>query len=156
MEGSHEQHGQGQVLVPGRQRQQASGTVVLVASVTGLAVGGSLVGLMGLSFLASLTLLLVSSPLLLLFSPLLLFAGIVFVGVLTGFAAAATIALTGISTLGWIYEEFGGQRLLGFGGGSGGMAGRVKEQSKDWAGYLQHGNEADTKPHGVLELVNVA
>lgn len=148
MEVSHEQHGQGQGLVPGRQRQQASGTVVLVASVTGLAVGGSLMGLMGLCFLASLTLLLVSSPLFFFFSPLLFFAGLVFVGVLTGFAAAATMALTGISTLGWIYQEVGGQRLLGFVGGSGGMAGRVKEQGKHWAEYLQHGNAADTMLHG--------
>ncbi|KAK9904658.1 hypothetical protein M0R45_000502 [Rubus argutus] len=52
--------------------------------------GSSLLGFMGLNFLASLALLLFSSPLLLLFSPLLSFIGLVFVGVLTVFVAATT------------------------------------------------------------------
>ncbi|KAL6203643.1 hypothetical protein ACLB2K_027343 [Fragaria x ananassa] len=128
MEGRHQQQGQGIGLVQGRHQQQASGTVVVVASVTGLAIGGSLLGLMGFSFLASLTLLLFSSPLLLIFSPLLLFAAFVFVGSLVGFAAAATMALIGMSALGWIYQEVGGQRLLGFAGVD--RASRVKEQGR--------------------------
>ncbi|PRQ34986.1 putative oleosin [Rosa chinensis] len=137
MEGRHQQQGLGQARGQGRHQQQASGTMVIVASVIGLAIGGSLLGLMGLTFLASLTLLLFSSPLLLIFSPLLFFASLVFVGSLVGFAAAATMALTGVSALGWIFQEVGGQRLLGFGGGD--VAGRVKEQSQVWGRYLQQG-----------------
>ncbi|VVA18843.1 PREDICTED: oleosin [Prunus dulcis] len=123
-------------------KQQASGTKVVLAAMGGLAIGGSLVFLMGLSFLASVTLLVLSSPLLLIFSPLLFFAGFVFVGAAVGFAVAGAMALTGMSTLGWIFEELGGTSLLGFGGG---LTERLKEQGKDWAGLLQHGNEQDIK-----------
>ncbi|XP_050371078.1 oleosin S1-2-like [Argentina anserina] len=134
MESRHQQQGLGEGLVQGRHEQQASGTMVAVASITGLAIGGSLLGLMGLSFLASLTLLLFSSPLLLIFSPLLLFGAFVFVGSLAGFAAAAAMALIGMSALGWLYQEVGGQRLLDFGGGD--MTSGVKEQGKGLGRYI--------------------
>jgi hypothetical protein len=45
-----------------------------------LATGGPLLGMSGLSFLASLTLLLITSPLLLIFRPLILGAPLVLVG----------------------------------------------------------------------------
>ncbi|KAH0980693.1 hypothetical protein GBA52_007870 [Prunus armeniaca] len=89
-----------------------------------LEIGVSLVFLMGFSFLASVTLLVLSSPLRLIFIPLLFFTGFVFVGAMTGFAMARAMALTGMSTLGWIFQEPGGTCLLGFGG----VAERLKEQ----------------------------
>ncbi|KAM1055436.1 hypothetical protein ACFX13_029661 [Malus domestica] len=132
------QHGQQQ------QQLQTSGTKVLLAAFTGLAIGGPLVGLMGFSFLASVTLLVLSSPLLLIFIPLLFFAGFVFVGALAGFAVAAALAFAGMTTLGWIFQELAGIRLLGFGGGNGGgMVERLKDKGKDWADFLQHGTEQD-------------
>ncbi|PKI54691.1 hypothetical protein CRG98_024891 [Punica granatum] len=80
---------------------------VLGGILVGLAVGGPLFGMMGFSFLASTTLLLVSSPLLLLFSPLLLSAALVLAGALAGFGAAALMAVAGMSTLGWVFWELG-------------------------------------------------
>ncbi|XP_068339198.1 major oleosin NAP-II-like [Pyrus communis] len=135
----------------GQQKQQqmqlqTSGTKMLVAAFTGLAIGGSLVGLMGFSFLASVTLLVLSSPLLVIFSPLLFFAGFVFVGALVGFTVAAAMALAGMTTLGWIFQELTGRRLLGSGGGDGGgMVERLKDEEKDWGGFLQHGSEQDRR-----------
>ncbi|KAM1100658.1 hypothetical protein ACFX15_006852 [Malus domestica] len=97
-----------------QQKLQTSGTKVLLAAFTGLAIRRLLVGLMGLSFLASMTLLVLSSPILLIFSPLLFFAGFVFVEALAGFAMAAALAFARMTTLGWIFQELAGIRLLGF------------------------------------------
>ncbi|KAI9185220.1 hypothetical protein LWI28_005403 [Acer negundo] len=95
---------------------------VVCASLAGVAVGGPLFGLLGFSFLATLTLLLICFPLILLFSPLLLCVSLLFVGALAGFAAAGAMAVAGVSMLAWSYKEmiagghlglwFGGERLL--------------------------------------------
>ncbi|KAM2058189.1 hypothetical protein ACFX16_030786 [Malus domestica] len=97
-----------------QQKLQTSGTKVLLAAFTDLAIRGLLMGLMGLSFLASVTLLVLSWPLLLIFSPLLFFTGFVFVGALARFAVVAALPFTGMTTLGWIFQELAGIRLLGF------------------------------------------
>ncbi|KAI5572193.1 hypothetical protein BDE02_11G146400 [Populus trichocarpa] len=57
-----------------------SGSSLVYASAACLATGGPLLGMSGLSFLASLTLLLITSPLLLIFRPLVLGAPLVLVG----------------------------------------------------------------------------
>ncbi|KAM1663716.1 hypothetical protein TB2_043083 [Malus domestica] len=102
------QHGQQQ------QKLQTLGTKVFLAAFTGLAIRGLFVGLMGLSFLASVTLLVLSSLFLLIFSPLLFFAGFVFVKALAGFAMDAALVFTRMTTLWWIFQELAGIRLLGF------------------------------------------
>ncbi|XP_022717867.1 LOW QUALITY PROTEIN: oleosin 16 kDa, partial [Durio zibethinus] len=91
----------------------------------------------------------ISSPLLLVFSPLLLLVGLVFAGVLAGFADAAAMALAGVSTLAWMYREVRGS--LGVGSSVterlAELGERVKEQGKDWTGYLQQQmqeNSSDT------------
>ncbi|KAK8490549.1 hypothetical protein V6N11_055776 [Hibiscus sabdariffa] len=88
-----------------RLQQQQSGRSMILAAVAGVALTAPLLGMMGFSFLATLTLLFISLPLLLLFSPLLLFVGLVFMVALAGFAIAATMAFAGVSALAWIYRE---------------------------------------------------
>ncbi|KAK8591684.1 hypothetical protein V6N13_031720 [Hibiscus sabdariffa] len=91
-----------------RLQQQQSGRSMILAAVAGVALTAPLLGMMGFSFLATLTLLFISLPLLLLFSPLLLFVGLVFMVALAGFAIAATMAFAGVSALAWIYREIRG------------------------------------------------
>ncbi|KAK3200080.1 hypothetical protein Dsin_023495 [Dipteronia sinensis] len=99
----------------------ATSKSVVWASLAGVAVGGPLFGMLGFSFLATLTLLLICFPLMLIFSPLLLCVSLLFVGALAGFAAAGATAVAGVSTLAWSYREVigGGHLGLGFGGGDG-------------------------------------
>jgi hypothetical protein len=77
---SYQHHAQGpqesmaesrEVFIEGPSQHVSGSWSVLCASLTGMAIGGPLLGMTGFSFLAAVTLLLVSSPLLLLFSPLL-------------------------------------------------------------------------------------
>ncbi|CAJ1971547.1 unnamed protein product [Sphenostylis stenocarpa] len=93
---------------------QISGVKLVSASVAALATVGPMLWMMGFSFLASTTLLLVCSPLLLLFTPLLLPAAFLFMITLAGFAVADAMALTGLHLLGGIAREtrvmFGGLR----------------------------------------------
>ncbi|XVF70964.1 hypothetical protein PTKIN_Ptkin11bG0204600 [Pterospermum kingtungense] len=90
-----------------------SGRSMVCASLACIAVTAPLLGMMGFSFLATLILLVITLPLLLIFSPLLLFVGLVFAGVLTGFALAATMALAGVSVLSWMYREIRGSLKAG-------------------------------------------
>ncbi|MBA0573800.1 hypothetical protein Golob_001057 [Gossypium lobatum] len=101
---------------------------VMLAALAGMALAAPLLGMMGFSFLATLTLLFITSPLLLIFSPLLLFAGLVLMGALVGFAIAATMAFAGVSTLAWMYREIRGS--LGFGSRRGQLVpGRYLQQT---------------------------
>lgn len=125
---------------------QVSGKTAILASIAGVIIGGPLIGLMGISFLATMTLLLVTSPLFILFSPVLFGAACVFALVMLGFAVAAAMAVAGVSSVGWVLPSFTGRRAgqLYTGGGvsdeliieSGG--GLEKERGdQDWAGYIQ-------------------
>ncbi|KAL5735580.1 hypothetical protein ACOSQ2_030368 [Xanthoceras sorbifolium] len=111
---------QGQQLTHGfthhRNNDAATGKSMLCASLVGLTVGGPLLGMMGFSFISTLTLLLICSPLMLIFSPLLLCAALVLVGALAGFATAGAMAIAGVSTLAWSYREVITRLGLGFGG----------------------------------------
>ncbi|ESR65965.1 hypothetical protein CICLE_v10010352mg, partial [Citrus x clementina] len=91
-----------------------SGKSMLCASLAGVAIGGPLFGMMGFSFLATVTLLLISSPVLLIFSPLLVSAVFVLVGALTGFTAAIAMGIAGVFTLAWICREVRMHIRLGF------------------------------------------
>ncbi|KAE8098918.1 hypothetical protein FH972_016945 [Carpinus fangiana] len=131
-----------EVYIEGPQHQQehVSGRSVLCASVAGMAIGGPLLGMTGFSFIASVALLLISSPLLLLFSPLLFCAALLLVGAVAGFSAAAAIAMAAASTLRWVFRE-----LRGRGDHVGTLAesgDRLKKHGEGWAAHLQH-NEPD-------------
>ncbi|XWS51674.1 hypothetical protein CRYUN_Cryun11dG0003600 [Craigia yunnanensis] len=121
------------------EHQNVSGGPMVCASLAGMAVTAALLGMMGFSFLATLILLVIISPLLLMFSPLLLCVGLVFAGVLAGFAVAAAMALAGVSSLAWIYREIRGSLGAGYSVTErlAELGERVKEQGKDWAEYLQ-------------------
>ncbi|XVE80627.1 hypothetical protein DITRI_Ditri14bG0154400 [Diplodiscus trichospermus] len=88
--------------------QSVSGRSMVWASLVSMALTVPLLGMMGFSLLSTLILLVISSPLLLIFSPLLLSVGLLFAGVLAGFAIAAAMALAGVSTLAWTYREIKG------------------------------------------------
>lgn len=104
-----------------------SGKSMVWASLAGVAIGGPLLGMMGFSFLATVTLVVTSSPVLLIFSPLLLGTVFVFAGALTGFTAAMGMAVAGFLSLSWIYRQVRG--YLGLGLSLRGYE-RVKEQGQ--------------------------
>ncbi|KAM7250795.1 hypothetical protein ACFE04_022678 [Oxalis oulophora] len=95
-------------------------------SLAGTVVAGPLVCLSGLSFLATMTLLLITSPLLLIFSPLLVGAALLVSVVLVGFGAALGMAVVGGCALLTIVSQVRGQ------GGRGG--GVVLERLKEDGG----------------------
>ncbi|GLT83761.1 hypothetical protein SLE2022_020330 [Rubroshorea leprosula] len=115
------------------------GRSLVCASLAGVAVGAPLLGISTFSFIAALTLLLVSTPLLLIFGPLLLCSALFFIGTLVGFSAAATMAVVGVSSVVWMYRGLRGS--VGAGGTVGErlveLSERMKEQGKEWAAYLQ-------------------
>nr|XP_010912194.1 oleosin S1-2 [Elaeis guineensis] len=84
--------------IPGSAKRISS-TTILYATLSGLAIGGLLLGMMGFTLIASLTLLLVASPLLLLFSPIILPAAFVVAASMAGFSFAAAMAVVGVSAL---------------------------------------------------------
>lgn len=91
-------------------QEQTSGTTVVLASLTGLAIGGSLVAMMGFSILASVALVLLTANI-----TLLLFAGFAFVGAISGFVLALAMALSGVLMLERMLQKRGGTSLLRFG-----------------------------------------
>ncbi|KAH0982393.1 hypothetical protein GBA52_009570 [Prunus armeniaca] len=91
-------------------QEQTSGTTVVLASLTGLAIGGSLVAMMGFSILASVALVLLTANI-----TLLLFAGFAFVGAISGFVLALAMALASVLMLERMLQKRGGTSLLSFG-----------------------------------------
>lgn len=86
---------------------QVTGRTVVLGSV---AIGGELLCMMGISFVSTMTLLLITCPLVIIFSPLLLFAGFLFLSV---FAVAAVMALVGMSTIVGILRSYSGREMFG-------------------------------------------
>ncbi|KAF6142280.1 hypothetical protein GIB67_039987 [Kingdonia uniflora] len=74
---------------------------VLCATMVAVVIGGPLVGMMSFTFLATLTLLLLTSPLLILFSPILVPAAFFIVAAVAGFVTALAVAVAGVSTVTW-------------------------------------------------------
>ncbi|KAI3708740.1 hypothetical protein L2E82_38155 [Cichorium intybus] len=119
---------------------QVSGKTVLFATLTGIAIGGPLLALMGFSFLATMTLFIFTSPLLIIFSPLLLGAGFVLTAALVGFGAATVMAIGGLWALSWVFRsvkehgfmglETATEKLLESGED-------VKDTGKEWASHLK-------------------
>ncbi|VVA24019.1 Hypothetical predicted protein [Prunus dulcis] len=90
-------------------QEQTSGTTVVLASLTGLAIGGSLVAMIGFSILASVALVLLTANI-----TLLLFAGFAFVGAISGFVLVLAMALAGVLMLERMLQKRGGTSLLSF------------------------------------------
>lgn len=89
-----------QQMMERRHLHMSTKTAVLT-SVAGVIIGGPLVGLMGLSFVATMSLLLLSSPLLIIFSPVLLGAALAMIG----FAVAGAMAVAGLSSVAWVFRN---------------------------------------------------
>ncbi|XP_031481251.1 oleosin H1-like [Nymphaea colorata] len=85
---------------------QTPGSSMLLATMASVAIVFPLLGMMGFSLFASLTILLLASPLSLLFSPVLLPAAIVLAGAVVAFSFAALLAVAGLSAFAWIYRSF--------------------------------------------------
>lgn len=118
------------------ERRVSGTTAVLAFIAAGLIIGGPLIGLMGITFAATMTLLLLTSPLFIIFSPVLLGAVCVLALVMVGFAAAGAMAVVGVASMVWIFRSFtGGDKLM-------------ESAGSDWAGYIQQ------KPHENM-LINV-
>lgn len=75
------------------------------ATLVGIAIEAPILGLMGFSFLSSITLLVLSSPLLIIFSPLLIGAAAVLAVALAGFGVAGVTAGLGLSSFVLVYRS---------------------------------------------------
>ncbi|KAF3453250.1 hypothetical protein FNV43_RR03690 [Rhamnella rubrinervis] len=95
-------------------QQEVSRRTLVCACVAGPAMGGPLFGMMGFGLLASATLVLISSPLTMIFSPVLFSAGLVLMAAMGGFAVAAAMGLSGLCTLGLIFQQLRSTRPVGF------------------------------------------
>ncbi|PQP97350.1 hypothetical protein Pyn_09082 [Prunus yedoensis var. nudiflora] len=113
-------------------QEQTSGTTVVLASLTGLAIGGSLVAMIGFSILASVALVLLTANLI-----LLLFACFAFVGAISGFVLAMGMALTGVLMLERMFQKCGGTSLLRFGSETETLVPQTETMSKE---QVQHEN----------------
>ncbi|KAH7674280.1 Oleosin protein [Dioscorea alata] len=82
---------------------------VIKAIIAGIIIGAPLLAGMGLTFMASTSLLLLSSPLLLFFSPLLLFVSFILLLSLAGFGFSTAVAAAGLSSLRRAFKAVGGE-----------------------------------------------
>jgi len=103
MDTTHDQTQITQQYHPHQQNQISTKTMVF-ATVGAITIGGPLLAMMGFTFLATMTFLVITSPLLMIFSPLLIGAMFVLVVALTGFALAGVMALAGLLALGWVFR----------------------------------------------------
>ncbi|PIN06930.1 hypothetical protein CDL12_20509 [Handroanthus impetiginosus] len=130
-----------------------SGKRAFLASIAGLIIGGPLIGLMGISFIATMTLLLVTSPLFIIFSPVLFGAACVFGLTMIGFAVAGAMAVAGVSAVAWALRSLTTRKGVP-NYTSAGVSDKMIESGGDaegnnWAGYIQQ------KPYHPREHVTV-
>lgn len=78
----------------------------VLAVVTLLPVGGTLLGLAGLTLVGTLIGLAITTPLFVIFSPLLVPAAVLFGLAVTGFLSSGAFGLTGLSSLSWVLNYF--------------------------------------------------
>ncbi|XP_047950706.1 oleosin H1-like [Salvia hispanica] len=78
----------------------------VLAILTLLPVGGSLLGLAGITLVGSLLGLAVATPLFVIFSPILLPAAILIAGTVAAFLTSGAFGLTGLSSLSWVFNSF--------------------------------------------------
>ncbi|KAJ7974615.1 Oleosin family protein [Quillaja saponaria] len=99
----HPQHrydGGGKTFLPENQRGPTTSQVMAV--ITGLPVGGTLLGLAGLTFVGTLIGLAVVTPLFILFSPVLVPAALALGLAVTGFLTSGAFGLTALASLSWV------------------------------------------------------
>lgn len=111
-------------------KQHVSGKTAVVASVAGLIIGAPLIGLTGMSFAATVTLLLLASPLFIIFSPVLFGAVCLLALALLGFGVAGAMALVGVSSVVYVVRSFTAGR---------GVVDNLMESGDDqnWLGKVQ-------------------
>jgi hypothetical protein len=85
-----------------QQQKRGSSTGKILAVVTLLPVGGTLLCLAGLTLMGTIIGLLVAAPVFLLFSPVLVPAAIVICLAVTAFITSGACGLTGLSSLSWV------------------------------------------------------
>ncbi|XP_051117547.1 oleosin H1-like [Andrographis paniculata] len=78
----------------------------ILAVVTLLPVGASLLGLAGIILVGTLIGLAVATPLFVIFSPVLVPAAILLAGAVTGILTSGAFGLTGLSSLSWVLNSF--------------------------------------------------
>ncbi|KAL8038723.1 hypothetical protein ABFS82_11G130100 [Erythranthe guttata] len=78
----------------------------ILAIVTLLPIGGSLLGLAGLTLAGTLIGLALATPVFLICSPVLVPAAILLVGAVTGFLTSGAFGLTGLSSFSWLFNSF--------------------------------------------------
>ncbi|BFG24232.1 hypothetical protein CerSpe_105060 [Prunus speciosa] len=122
-------------------QEQTSGTTVVLASLTGLAIGGSLVAMIGFSILASVALVMLTANII-----LLLFACFAFVGAISGFVLAMAMAHTGVLMLERMFQKCGGTSLLRFGSETETLVPQTETMSKE---QVQHENNEQDNMAGL-------
>ncbi|KAI3463030.1 hypothetical protein Pfo_019693 [Paulownia fortunei] len=78
----------------------------VLAIITLLPVGGSLLGLAGITLVGTLIGLAVATPIFVICSPVLVPAAILIAGAVTGFLTSGAFGLTGLSSLSWVFNSF--------------------------------------------------
>lgn len=78
----------------------------VIALVTLIPIGGSLLGLAGIILVGTLIGLAVATPLFVICSPVLVPAAIMLAGAVTGFLTSGAFGLTGLSSLSWVFNSF--------------------------------------------------
>lgn len=100
----HPQHQYGGAK--GYQQQQGPSTGKVLAVLTLLPVGGTLLALAGLTLMGTVIGLVVSTPVFLLFSPVLVPAALTIGLAVTGFLTSGAFGVTGLSSLSWVFNYF--------------------------------------------------
>ncbi|XWS60047.1 hypothetical protein CRYUN_Cryun07bG0000400 [Craigia yunnanensis] len=103
----------------------------VLAVVTLLPVGGTLLLLAGLSLIGTLVGLTIATPIFLIFSPVLVPAALVIAGSIAGFLISGAFGIIGLSSLSWIANYLRRMR-----GSMSQQLDQAKRRSQDTAGYL--------------------
>ncbi|EPS64539.1 oleosin, partial [Genlisea aurea] len=86
--------------------QKGPSTSQILAFITLLPVGGSLLGLAGITLVGTLLGLAIATPLFVICSPVLVPAAVLLAGAVTGFLTSGAFGLTGLSSLSWVLNSF--------------------------------------------------
>ncbi|XVE56323.1 hypothetical protein DITRI_Ditri04bG0000500 [Diplodiscus trichospermus] len=113
------------------QEKNDPSTSKVLAVVTLLPVGGTLLLLAALSFIGTLVGLAIAAPIFLIFSPVLVPAALVIAGSLAGFLTSGAFGITGLSSFSWIANYLRRMR-----GSMSHPPDQAKRRSQDAAGYL--------------------
>ncbi|XP_011097414.1 oleosin 16.4 kDa [Sesamum indicum] len=86
--------------------QNGPSTTQVLAVITLLPIGGSLLGLAGIILVGTLIGLALATPVFVIFSPILVPAVILFAAAVTGFLTSGAFGLTGLSSISWLLNSF--------------------------------------------------